>query len=112
MASTANDFFSIHSGTPREAPDCYQRGGDRTSTQQLNTTNDKITRVNDQWLRPAAAGTYQLQFSGGGGERTINFSVDRPVELLRERSLCCDPNSKIPVTARALIQANRPPDVA
>src|SRR5487761_1021203 len=58
--------------------------------QQLNSTNDKITRVNDQWLRPAAGGTYQLQFSGGGGERTINFSVDRPVGLLRERSLCCD----------------------
>ena len=34
--------------------------------QQLNSTNDKITRVNDQWLRPTARGTYQLQFSGGG----------------------------------------------
>jgi hypothetical protein len=65
--------------------------------QQLNSTNDKITRVNDQWLRPAAGGTYQLQFSGGGGERTINFSVDRPDGLLRERSLCCDPNGKIPL---------------
>jgi hypothetical protein len=70
--------------------------------QQLNSTNDKITRVNDQWLRPAAGGTYQLQFSGGGGERTINFSVDRPVGLLRERSLCCDPNGKLPVEGEGL----------
>ena len=70
--------------------------------QQLNSTNDKITRVNDQWLRPAAGGTYQLQFSGGGGERTINFSVDRPVGLLRERSLCCDPNGKLPVKGEGL----------
>ena len=66
--------------------------------QQLNSTSDKITRVNDQWLRPAAGGTYQLQLSGGGGERTISFSVDRPVGLLMERSLCCDPNGKLPVT--------------
>lgn len=66
--------------------------------QQLNSTNDKITRVNDQWLRPAAGGTYQLKFSGGGGERTIDFSVDPPVGLLRERSLCCDPNGKLPVS--------------
>ena len=70
--------------------------------QQLNSTNDKITRVNDQWLRPAAGGTYQLQFSGGGGERTINFSVDRPVGLLRERSLCCDPNGKLPLKGEGL----------
>jgi hypothetical protein len=70
--------------------------------QELNSTNDKITRVNDQWLRPAAGGTYQLKFSGGGGERTINFSVDRPVELLRERSLCCDPNGKLPVPGEGL----------
>ena len=70
--------------------------------QQLNSTNDKITRVNDQWLRPAAGGTYQLQFSGGGGERTINFSVESPVGLLRERSLCCDPNGKLPVTGASL----------
>jgi hypothetical protein len=73
-----------------------------TVPKQLNSTNDKITRVNDQWLRPAAGGTYQLQFSGGGGERTINFSVDRPVGLLRERSLCCDPNAKIPVKGEGL----------
>ena len=51
--------------------------------QQLNSTNDKITRVNDQWLRPAAGGTYQLQFAGGGGARTININVDPP-----------DPNAK------------------
>ena len=68
----------------------------------MNSTNDKITRVNDQWLRPAAGGTYQLQFSGGGGERTINFSVDRPVGLLRERSLCCDPNGKLPLKGEGL----------
>jgi hypothetical protein len=77
--------------------------------QQLNSTNDKITRVNDQWLRPAIGGTYQLQFSGGGGERTINFSVDRPVGLLRERSLCCDPNAKLPVTGEGL--EFKPPDL-
>ena len=53
--------------------------------QQLNSTNDKITRVNYQWLRPAAGGTYQLQFSGGGGARTINVSVAPP-----------DPNAKVP----------------
>jgi hypothetical protein len=53
--------------------------------QQLNSTNDKITRVNYQWLRPAAGGTYQLQFSGGGGARTININVDPP-----------DPNAKVP----------------
>jgi hypothetical protein len=70
--------------------------------QQLNSTNDNITRVNDQWRRPAAGGTYQLQFSGGGGERTINFSVDRAVGLLRERSLCCDPNGKLPVKGEGL----------
>ena len=70
--------------------------------QQLNSTTDKVTRVNDQWLLPAAGGTYQLQFSGGGGERTINFSVDRPVGLLRERSLCCDPNAKLPVNGDGL----------
>ncbi len=52
--------------------------------QQLNSTNDKITRVNDQWLRPAAGGTYQMQFSGGGGARTINISVAPP-----------DPNAKV-----------------
>ena len=70
--------------------------------QQLNSTTDKITRVNDQWLLPAAGGTFQLQFSGGGGERTITFSVDRPVGLLRERSLCCDPNAKLPVDGDGL----------
>jgi len=70
--------------------------------QQLNSTNDKITRVNDQWLRPAAEGTYQLQFSGGGGERTVDLSVDRPVGLLEERSLCCDPNGKLPVEGEGL----------
>jgi hypothetical protein len=51
--------------------------------QQLNSTNDKITRVNYQWLRPAAGGTYQLQFAGAGGARTININVDPP-----------DPNAK------------------
>jgi hypothetical protein len=53
--------------------------------QQLNSTNDKITRVNYQWLRPAAGGTYQLQFSGGGGARTMNINVAPP-----------DPNAKVP----------------
>ena len=52
--------------------------------QQLNSTNDKITRVNYQWLRPAAGGTYQLKFAGGGGARTININVDPP-----------DPNAKV-----------------
>lgn len=52
--------------------------------QQLNSTNDKITRVNYQWLRPAAGGTYQLKFAGGGGARTININIDPP-----------DPNAKV-----------------
>ena len=59
--------------------------------QQLNSTNDKITRVNDQWLRPATGGTYQLQFAGGGGKRTITFSVDPP-----------DPSAKLPVKGASL----------
>jgi len=59
--------------------------------EQLNSTNDKITRIDDQWLRPAAAGTYQLQFTGGGGARTINISVAPP-----------DPSAKLPVKGEGL----------
>jgi hypothetical protein len=70
--------------------------------QQLNSTNDKITRVNDQWLRPAAGGTYQLKFSGGGGERTINISVAPP-----------DPNAKVPCLKPATCAGNgfKPTDI-
>jgi hypothetical protein len=59
--------------------------------QQLNSTNDKITRVNVQWLRPATAGTYRLQFTGGGGAQAVVISVDAP-----------DPNAKVPVKGEGL----------
>ena len=68
--------------------------------QQLNSTNDKITRVNYQWLRPAAGGTYQLQFLGGGGARTININVDPP-----------DPNAKVRCLKPATCASPRPAPV-
>ena len=59
--------------------------------QQLNPANYKTTRVNDQWLRPTAAGTYQLNFAGGSGYTTININVPAP-----------DPNATLPVKGKGL----------
>jgi hypothetical protein len=59
--------------------------------EQLNSTTDKITRVNDQWLRPATAATYTLQFTGGGAVRAMTISVDPPV-----------PAAKLPVKGEGL----------
>lgn len=56
---------------------------------QLNSAN--ITRLNRQWVRPAAGGSYQLQFTGGGGDRIITFSVDPPA-----------PNARLPVKGDGL----------
>ena len=44
------------------------------------TTSYKITRVNDQWPRPTAAGVYRLQFAGGGGTNTIDVMIAAPDE--------------------------------
>ena len=60
---------------------------------QLNSTNYKTTRINDQWLRPTAAGTYQLRFAGGGGAQMINISVAAP-----------DPSAALPVKGGNLLQ--------
>ena len=58
---------------------------------QLNSINDRITRVNVQWLRPAAGGAYQLQFTCAGAVRTFNVSVAPP-----------DPNAKLPIKGEGL----------
>ncbi len=42
------------------------------------TTDYKVTRINDQWLRPTSAGVYQLHFAGGGGVHTIDIMVAAP----------------------------------
>jgi hypothetical protein len=44
------------------------------------TTDYKSTRVNDQWLRPTAAGVYQLRFAGGGGTHTFDMMILAPDE--------------------------------
>jgi hypothetical protein len=44
------------------------------------TPTYKITRINDQWLRPTAAGVYQLHFTGGGGTHTIDVMIAAPDE--------------------------------
>jgi hypothetical protein len=47
--------------------------------QNLTSSNYKLTRINDQWQRPAVAGEYQLRFlGGGGGAMTIRLSVTAP----------------------------------
>jgi len=43
--------------------------------QQLNASNYANTRVDYQWMRPAAGGTYQLQLRGPGGSRTIILNL-------------------------------------
>jgi hypothetical protein len=77
------------SGTPVQP--IVSGAGVTVPKDQLNSTNDRITRVVDQWLRPATGGTYHLQLSGGGGEQTISFGVDPP-----------DPHAKLPVKGEGL----------
>jgi hypothetical protein len=43
--------------------------------EQLNASNDTNTRVNYQWMRPAAGGTFQLRIQGPGGTRTILITL-------------------------------------
>jgi len=43
--------------------------------QQLNSSNYANTRVNYQWMRPVAGGTYQLRLQGPGGTRTIVITL-------------------------------------
>jgi hypothetical protein len=43
--------------------------------EQLNASTDTNTRVNYQWMRPAAGGTYQLRVQGPGGTRTIFITL-------------------------------------
>ena len=43
---------------------------------QPGASADTNTRVNFQWMRPAAGGTYQLRLQGPGGTRTILLTVD------------------------------------
>jgi len=42
---------------------------------QSNASTDNNTRVDYQWMRPAAGGTYQLRIQGPGGTRTIVLTV-------------------------------------
>jgi hypothetical protein len=65
--------------------------------EQLNSTTGKITRVNEQWLRPAAAGVYRLQFAGGGETHTIDVMIPAP-----------DPNAELPLKGKGL--APKPAD--
>jgi hypothetical protein len=43
--------------------------------QQLNPSNYANTRVDYQWMRPVAGGTYQLRLQGPGGTRTIAITL-------------------------------------
>ena len=43
--------------------------------QQLNASNYANTRVDLQWVRPAAGGTYQLRLQAPPGTRTFTFSL-------------------------------------
>ncbi|HEV3096378.1 MAG TPA: hypothetical protein VG104_04455 [Candidatus Dormibacteraeota bacterium] len=43
--------------------------------QQLNSSNYANTRVDYQWIRPVAGGTYQLRLQGPGGTRTIFITL-------------------------------------
>jgi hypothetical protein len=43
--------------------------------QQLNSSNYANTRVDYQWIRPAAGGVYQLRLQGPGGSRTIFITL-------------------------------------
>lgn len=65
--------------------------------QQLDSTNSKITRVNDQWQRPTTAGNYQLRFAGGGAVHTNDIMILAP-----------DPNAALPVKGQGL--APKPAD--
>jgi hypothetical protein len=65
--------------------------------QQLDSTNSKITRVNDQWPRPTTAGNYQLRFAGGDSVHAIDIMILAP-----------DPNAALPVKGLGL--APKPAD--
>ena len=43
--------------------------------QQLNSSNYANTRVDYQWMRPVAGGTYQLRLQGPGGTRTLFITL-------------------------------------
>src|SRR5438445_3872245 len=45
---------------------------------QLNSTTYKSTRVNDQWERPAAAGTYQLRVQGNNASHVVSLEILAP----------------------------------
>jgi hypothetical protein len=77
------------SGTPVNP--LISTAGVTVPKEQLNSTNDNITRVNIHWLRPAAGGNYQLQFTCSGGVRTFSISIAPP-----------DPNAKLPVKGEGL----------
>jgi len=48
--------------------------------QQLNSTTYKSTRVNDQWERPAAAGTYKLRVQGNNAVHVVDLEILAPAD--------------------------------
>jgi len=49
---------------------------------QLNSTTYKSTRVNDQWERPAAAGTYHLRVEGNNASHVVSLDIPAPADSL------------------------------
>jgi hypothetical protein len=49
---------------------------------QLNSATYKSTRVNDQWERPAMAGTYHLRVEGNNLSHVVNLDIPAPADSL------------------------------
>jgi len=54
---------------------------------QLNSATYKSTRVNDQWERPAAAGTYHLRVAGNNLSHVVSLDIPAPTDFARQGAL-------------------------
>jgi len=67
--------LSLVDASGRSLRDMAGEAGLTAPKGQMNASNDTNTRVNYQWMRPAAGGTYQLHIQAPGGTRTIVITL-------------------------------------
>jgi len=72
------NFATLLDPSGHGVPQVVGSQGVTVPKQQLNSSTYKITRVNDQWARPTATGTYQLHLRGNGAD--VVSRLDVPAE--------------------------------
>jgi len=75
-------FMTLLDPSGREAVRIVSGASVTVPKGQLNSTTYKSTRVNDQWERPAAAGTYHLRVEGNNASHVVSLDIPAPADSL------------------------------